>query len=150
MDFFTNFNRPKINKGECFEQEHLCDAAGYRPVERLIEDMLSAGEQLANLRRVDYDVSPDGDLNGIEDSDIPALRRPGLDLVDVGNIVQAAVDVVDAVRNGVESTPDDTESDMDNLSEELPVSPKKPKKSKKAAQVADDTESEEGVSGGPV
>jgi hypothetical protein len=82
ITFYTQYNHvpalPEENSGEVVTEQ-----AGYVPPKYQIEQMMAAGQRLADYREEMFD-SLDGDIP--DDFDDPT-RRPGFDLVDAGEIM---------------------------------------------------------------
>jgi hypothetical protein len=82
--FVTQYNsvpaEPEVNTGEIVTEQ-----AGYVPPKFQIEQLLAAGQRLADYREEMFDFTGDEEVS--DDFDDPT-RRPGFDLVDAGEIMQ--------------------------------------------------------------
>lgn len=75
--FYTHYDPPKTDE-EVNEGELLVETAGYIPAKQLIEQMIFAGQRLAEFRAEMYDYGPDDEDDGMVDP----TRRPNFDMAD--------------------------------------------------------------------
>lgn len=76
---FDNYKNRPVAVPEVPSQDSMTEQAGYVPAKRKIEDMILAGQRLAETRKAQFD----------ETEDLDPTRKPGLDIVEAEYIRKA-------------------------------------------------------------
>lgn len=106
-------NGYKPDAGEKIAGKRITESAGYVPAKIKIEEMMQAGQRLAQYRAENYDFPPGVEVKD-EDEFYDPTRSPGFDPVDAQNLSQDALNRLKASSKLRKGENHEKEKDVDS------------------------------------